>query len=97
MSNGFTYVDLFRSRGMDINQFGPRLSFFLDCGLDVEYLVLGRVCRRIWAIRNARCLCGGTKSPDSKTLLLAQNEIHYRQYPGTNTVWPLRTSEWAGT
>jgi methylmalonyl-CoA mutase len=33
-----------------VNQFGPRLSFFLDSGLDVEYLVLGRVCRRIWAI-----------------------------------------------
>jgi methylmalonyl-CoA mutase len=35
---------------MDVNRFGPRLSFFLDCGLDVEYLVLGRVCRRLWAI-----------------------------------------------
>jgi methylmalonyl-CoA mutase len=50
LSNGFTYVELFRARGMDVNHFGPRLSFFLDCGLDVEYLVLGRVCRRIWAI-----------------------------------------------
>jgi methylmalonyl-CoA mutase cobalamin-binding domain/chain len=50
LSNGFAYAALFRERGMDVNQFGPRLSFFLDCGLDVEYLVLGRVCRRIWAI-----------------------------------------------
>lgn len=50
LSNGFAYVEMFRDRGMDVNQFGPRLSFFLDCGLDVEYLVLGRVCRRIWAI-----------------------------------------------
>lgn len=50
LSNGFAYVDLFRQRGMDVNTFGPRLSFFLDCGLDVEYLVLGRVCRRLWAI-----------------------------------------------
>ena len=41
---------MFKARGMDVNQFGPRLSFFLDCGLDIEYLVLGRVCRRIWAI-----------------------------------------------
>jgi methylmalonyl-CoA mutase cobalamin-binding domain/chain len=50
LSNGFAYVELFRARGMEVDQFGPRLSFFLDCGLDVEYLVLGRVCRRIWAI-----------------------------------------------
>jgi methylmalonyl-CoA mutase cobalamin-binding domain/chain len=50
LSNGFTYVELLKRRGADVNNFGPRLSFFLDCGLDVEYLVLGRVCRRIWAI-----------------------------------------------
>jgi methylmalonyl-CoA mutase len=50
LSNGFTYVELFRDRGIDLSQFGPRLSFFLDCGLDVEYLVLARVCRKIWAI-----------------------------------------------
>jgi methylmalonyl-CoA mutase len=50
LSNGFTYVELFRDRGIDLTQFGPRLSFFLDCGLDVEYLVLARVCRKIWAI-----------------------------------------------
>ena len=50
LSNGFTYVDLFRQRGLDVNRFGPRLSFFLDCGLDVEYLALARVCRRLWAI-----------------------------------------------
>jgi methylmalonyl-CoA mutase cobalamin-binding domain/chain len=50
LANGLTYVELFRQRGMDINSFGPRLSFFLDCGLDIEYLALARVCRRIWAI-----------------------------------------------
>ena len=50
LSNGFAYVEMLRARGLDVNQFGPRLSFFLDCGLDVEYLVLGRACRRIWAI-----------------------------------------------
>ncbi len=50
LSNGFTYAELLRARGADVNQFGPRLSFFFDCGLDVEYLVLGRVCRRLWAI-----------------------------------------------
>jgi methylmalonyl-CoA mutase len=50
LSNGFTYVELFRQRGMEVSRFGPRLSFFLDCGLDLEYLALARVCRKIWAI-----------------------------------------------
>jgi methylmalonyl-CoA mutase len=50
LSNGFTYAELFRQRGMDVNEFGPRLSFFLDCGLDVEYVALPRVCRKLWAI-----------------------------------------------
>jgi methylmalonyl-CoA mutase len=50
LSNGFAYVEMLRDRGVDVNAFGPRLSFFLDCGLDVEYLVLTRVCRKIWAI-----------------------------------------------
>jgi methylmalonyl-CoA mutase cobalamin-binding domain/chain len=50
LSNGFAYVDYFRNRGMKVNVFGPRLSFFLDCGLDVEYVALARICRKIWAI-----------------------------------------------
>jgi methylmalonyl-CoA mutase cobalamin-binding domain/chain len=50
LSNGFTYVELFRQRGLDIDRFGPRLSFFLDCGLDIEYLALARVCRKLWAV-----------------------------------------------
>ncbi len=50
LSNGFAYVDYFRNRGMDVNLFGPRLSFFLDCALDVEYVALARICRKIWAI-----------------------------------------------
>ncbi|HQY89244.1 MAG TPA: methylmalonyl-CoA mutase family protein, partial [Tepidisphaeraceae bacterium] len=43
LSNGFEYVDLWKSRGMNVDQFGPRLSFFLDCGLDIEYIALARV------------------------------------------------------
>jgi methylmalonyl-CoA mutase cobalamin-binding domain/chain len=50
LSNGFAYVEYFRSRGMNVNVFGPRLSFFLDCGLDVEYVALARICRKVWAI-----------------------------------------------
>ncbi len=50
LSNGFAYAELFRARGLDVNDFGPRLSFFLDGGLEIEYLALARVCRRLWAI-----------------------------------------------
>jgi methylmalonyl-CoA mutase len=62
LSNGFSYVELFRARGLDVDRFGPRLSFFLDSGLDVEYLVLGRVCRRIWAIGMRDVFGAGPKS-----------------------------------
>ena len=55
LSNGFAYAEMFAARGIPVDQFGPRLSFFLDCGLDAEYIALARVSRRIWAIgmRNA--------------------------------------------
>ncbi len=49
LSNGFTYVEYFLSRGMDIDKFGPNLSFFFSNGLDPEYAVIGRVARRLWA------------------------------------------------
>jgi methylmalonyl-CoA mutase len=50
LSNGFAYAEMFAARGIPIDQFAPRLSFFLDCGLDAEYIALARVSRRIWAI-----------------------------------------------
>ncbi|HRA15671.1 MAG: cobalamin-dependent protein [Flavobacteriales bacterium] len=49
LSNGFTYVEYYLSRGMDINAFAPNLSFFFSNGMDPEYAVMGRVARRIWA------------------------------------------------
>ena len=49
LSNGFTYVEYYLSRGMDINKFGPNLSFFFSSGIDPEYAVIGRVARKIWA------------------------------------------------
>lgn len=49
LANGFTYVEYYLSRGMDINKFGPNLSFFFSNGIDPEYAVIGRVARRIWA------------------------------------------------
>ncbi len=49
LANGFTYVEYYLSRGMDINKFGPNLSFFFSNGIDPEYAVIGRVSRRIWS------------------------------------------------
>ncbi|PRO65739.1 fused isobutyryl-CoA mutase/GTPase IcmF [Alkalicoccus urumqiensis] len=50
LANGFTYVEYYLSRGMDVNKFAPNLSFFFSNGLDPEYSVIGRVARRIWAV-----------------------------------------------
>jgi methylmalonyl-CoA mutase len=50
LTNGFTYVEAYLARGMDIDDFAPNLSFFFSNGMDPEYSVLGRVARRIWAI-----------------------------------------------
>jgi isobutyryl-CoA mutase len=49
LANGFTYVEYYLSRGMDIDAFAPNLSFFFSNGLDPEYTVIGRVARRIWS------------------------------------------------
>ncbi|WBL26598.1 methylmalonyl-CoA mutase family protein [Zunongwangia sp. HGR-M22] len=49
LANGFTYVEYYLSRGMDINKFGPNLSFFFSNGVDPEYAVIGRVARKIWS------------------------------------------------
>jgi isobutyryl-CoA mutase len=49
LSNGFTYVEYYLSRGMHIDDFAPNLSFFFSNGLDPEYTVIGRVARRIWS------------------------------------------------
>jgi methylmalonyl-CoA mutase len=49
LSNGFTYVEYYLSRRMNINDFGPNLSFFFSNGVDPEYAVIGRVARKIWA------------------------------------------------
>ncbi len=49
LANGFTFVEYYISRGMDINKFAPNLSFFFSNGLDPEYSVIGRVARKIWS------------------------------------------------
>src|SRR5436305_6352347 len=62
LSNGFAYAEMFAGRGIPVDQFGPRLSFFLDCGLDAEYIALARVSRRIWAIGMREVFGAGPKA-----------------------------------
>jgi methylmalonyl-CoA mutase len=50
LANGFTYVELYRARGMKVDDFAPNLSFFFSNGMDSEYSVIGRVARRVWAV-----------------------------------------------
>ncbi len=50
LANGFTYVESYLARGMQIDDFAPNLSFFFSNGMDPEYSVIGRVARRIWAV-----------------------------------------------
>jgi methylmalonyl-CoA mutase len=54
LANGFTFVETYLARGMDIDEFAPNLSFFFSYGMDPEYAVLGRVARRIWAVAMKR-------------------------------------------
>ena len=49
LANGFTFVEYYLARGMDINKFAPNFSFFFSNGVDPEYAVIGRVARRLWA------------------------------------------------
>jgi methylmalonyl-CoA mutase len=62
LANGFTYVEYYLSRGMDINEFGPNLSFFFSNGIDAEYAVIGRVARRIWAKAMAKKYKAGRRA-----------------------------------
>ena len=62
LSNGFAYVEMLARRGLAPDDFGPRLSFFLDAGLDLEYLALTRVCRKIWAVGMRDVFHAGAKA-----------------------------------
>jgi methylmalonyl-CoA mutase len=62
LANGFTYVEYYRSRGMDVNAFAPNLSFFFSNGMDPEYTVIGRVARRIWAVAMQRLFGADARS-----------------------------------
>jgi methylmalonyl-CoA mutase len=66
LANGFTYVEYYLSRGMDIDEFAPSLSFFFSNGMDPEYTVIGRVARRIWAVAMRYKYRGNDKSQKLK-------------------------------
>jgi methylmalonyl-CoA mutase len=66
LSNGFTYVEYYLSRGMHIDDFAPNLSFFFSNGIDPEYAVIGRVARRIWAKAIKNKYKGGERSQKLK-------------------------------
>lgn len=66
LANGFTYVEYYLSRGMDIDDFAPSLSFFFSNGMDPEYTVIGRVARRIWAVAMKYLYKGNEKSQKLK-------------------------------
>ena len=66
LANGFTYVESYLARGMDVDDFAPNLSFFFSNGMDAEYTVLGRVARRIWAIAMRDVYGAGERSQKLK-------------------------------
>jgi len=66
LANGFTYVESYLARGMDIDDFAPNLSFFFSNGMDPEYSVIGRVARRIWAVAMKEKYAAGERSQKLK-------------------------------
>src|SRR5207342_475951 len=66
LANGFTYVESYLARGMEIDDFAPNLSFFFSNGMDAEYSVIGRVARRIWAVAMRDCYGANERSQKLK-------------------------------
>ena len=66
LANGFTFVEYYRARGMNVDHFAPNLSFFFSNGLDAEYTVIGRVARRIWAVAMRDLYGAGERSQKLK-------------------------------
>ncbi|MGZ4411605.1 MAG: acyl-CoA mutase large subunit family protein, partial [Gaiellaceae bacterium] len=67
LADGFTYVDWALARGLDVDEFAPRLSFFFNAHLDFfEEIAKYRAARRIWA----RELAGRYGARDPRSLLM---------------------------
>ena len=86
LANGFTFVEAYLARGMHIDDFAPNLSFFFSNGMDPEYTVLGRVARRIWAVRCAISTALMNAARNSSTTYKPRGARY------TPRRWPLTTS-----
>jgi len=84
--NGFTYVEYYLSRGMDINSFAPNLSFFFSNGIDPEYAVIGRVARRIWAKAMKKKYNGDARSQKLKYHVQTSGRSLHAQEIGFNDI-----------
>jgi methylmalonyl-CoA mutase len=86
LANGFTYVEYYLSRGMDIDDFAPNLSYFFSNGLDAEYCVIGRVARRIWAVAMKNLYGGNDRSQKLKYHIQTSGRSLHAQEIGFNDI-----------
>lgn len=86
LANGFTFVEYFRARGMDIDEFVPSLSFFFSNGIDPEYAVIGRVARRIWAKAMRETYSGSDRSQKLKYHIQTSGRSLHAQEIGFNDI-----------
>jgi methylmalonyl-CoA mutase len=86
LANGFTYVENYLARGMDIDDFAPNLSFFFSNGIDAEYAVIGRVARRIWAKAMKHKYRGNERSQKLKYHVQTSGRSLHAQEIGFNDI-----------
>jgi methylmalonyl-CoA mutase len=86
LSNGFTYVEYYLSRGMDIDKFAPNLSFFFSNGIDIEFSVIGRVARGIWAKAMRNKYKGNARSQQLKYHIQTSGRSLHAQEIGFNDI-----------
>ena len=86
LSNGFTYVEYYLSRGMDIDKFAPNLSFFFSNGIDIEFSVIGRVARSIWAKAMKKKYKGNPRSQQLKYHIQTSGRSLHAQEIGFNDI-----------
>jgi len=86
LANGFTYVEAYLARGMKIDDFAPNLSFFFSNGMDPEYIVMGRVARRIWAVAMREKYDAGERSQRLKYHLQTSGRSLHAQEMSFNDI-----------
>ncbi len=86
LANGFTYVENYLARGMDIDDFAPNLSYFFSNGIDAEYAVIGRVARRIWAKAIKHRYGGNERSQKLKYHIQTSGRSLHAQEIGFNDI-----------